>query len=98
METNISFTCVQRKQKFTNFNPHNLYIEQLPKSLHLIETVLNCHSGLKHPPSCFGVYLENKEAYLKQETSEIVVKSIHHSGFLFNFIMINLKSSENKER
>ena len=56
------------------------------------------YSGLKYPPSCFSVYLENKNAYLKQETSEIVVKSIHHGGFLFNFIIINLKSSENKER
>ena len=56
------------------------------------------YSGLKYPPSCFSVYLENKNAYLKQETSEIVVKSIHHGGFLFNFIIINLKPSENKER
>ena len=56
------------------------------------------YSGLKYPPSCFSVYLENKNAYLKQETSEIVVKSIHHGGLLFNCIIINLKSSENKER
>ena len=31
------------------------------------------YSGLKYPPSCFSVYLENKNAYLKQETSEIVL-------------------------
>ena len=52
----------------------------------------------KYPPSYFCVYFENKNAYLKQETSEIVVKSIHHGGLLFNCIIINLKSSENKER
>ena len=51
-----------------------------------------------YPPSYFCVYFENKNAYLKQETSEIVVKSIHHGGLLFNCIKINLKSSENKER
>ena len=56
------------------------------------------YSELKYPPSCFSVYLENKNAYMKQETSEIVVKSIHHGGLLFNCIIINLKSSENKER
>ena len=63
------------------------------------------HGGLKYPPWWIGlstilicVYFENKNAYLKQETSEIVVKSIHHGGLLFNCIIINLKSSENKER
>ena len=56
------------------------------------------HGGFDYPPSYFCVYFENKNAYLKQETSEIVVKSIHHGGLLFNCIIINLKSSENKER
>ena len=44
--------------------------------------------GFKYPSSYFCVYLE-KNAHLKQETSEKVVKSIHH--------IINLKSSQNKE-
>ena len=63
------------------------------KQVNFVNSSIN-YSGLKYPPSCFSVYLENKNAYLKQETSEIVVKSIHHGGFLFNF----KKSSENKER
>ena len=47
------------------------------------------HGGFKYAPSYFCVYLENENANLKQETSEIV---------LFNFNIINLKSSENNER
>ena len=39
------------------------------------------HGGFKYPPSYFYVYLQkNKNAYLKQETRQIVVKSIHHGG------------------
>ena len=34
------------------------------------------YSGLKYPPSCFSVYLENKNAYLKQETSEIIMNYV----------------------
>ena len=33
------------------------------------------HGGFDYPPSYFCVYFEYKNAYLKQETSEIVVKS-----------------------
>ena len=47
------------------------------------------YGGFKYAPSYFCVYLENENAYLKQEASEIV---------LFNFNIINLKSSENNER
>ena len=55
-------------------------------------------------PSAMGtssyevVYLDNNNAYLKQETSEIVVTSILQGGFLFIFNIINLKSREIKER
>ena len=78
------------KQKVGRSQRENLCLLKYNQSIH--------NSGFKYPPFYLCVYLENKNAYLKQETSEIVVKSIHHGGFLFNFIIINLKSSENKER